>query len=235
MSCRRGTESGKVGLGDTLAGLFVRRLLCIITGFALAVVAAAATEVLFAFPPAAMARGGLEALSTWAGEAGILTLAAATHTAIFSFLFAAVAIMIGEWLHRREWTFYVTTGVLIALGGFLSQYAAEKASQPTIVNNYALMAFVTAGAVGGLVYWMFAGRAAGRPRPERDMSGAAAEQRADEDIGKRGMDSERPDTARVAGATASTSVPTAGAPRKPSPLRAVLDAADRDPVKSAET
>lgn len=213
----------------------MRTLLRNLFGFALAVLAAGATEVLFALPPVGMARGSLEAMAAWLPEAAVLTLAAATHSAIFSCLFALVAILIGEWLGRRQWTFYVLTGIMIGLGGFLSEYAAENASQPTIVNNYALTAFVTAGAVGGLVFWLIAGRFAGR----RGRSEGRSIARGEEGTKIDGSDAWRRTTegAKGAGVVATgpaTSVPTAGAPRRPSPLRAALDAADREPLKPAD-
>ncbi|MFV0367840.1 MAG: hypothetical protein ACK5KM_05225 [Hyphomicrobiaceae bacterium] len=142
----------------------MRTVFRVFLGFIAAILAAAVTEVLFAQPP-----------TGWAGTEGIsfvsqilalgdLTLKAATHTAIFSALFALIVIVIGEWLKLRTWLYYAAAGVVIGFSGFLAQYSAEQASLPTIVNGYALAAFVTAGAVGGWFYWATAGRNAGRKR-----------------------------------------------------------------------
>jgi hypothetical protein len=138
----------------------------ILFGFVAAMLAAAVSEVLFALP--------LSELFTMDDEAaridrliemGGLVLSAATHSAIFSAGFAPFAILIAEWQRLCHWSYYVFIGVLIALGGFLAQYASENALNPTVLNNYALIAFITTGAVGGLVYWVFSGHNAGRRRP----------------------------------------------------------------------
>lgn len=137
----------------------MRTLFRVLTGFIFATLAAAVTQVLFAFPPTATGDA-----AAWAQQAGMWALAAATHIAIFSFLFAFLAIAIAEWQGVGAWAYYVLTGMAIAIGGFFAQYATENASQPTIFNNYALVAFISAGSIGGFVYWLIAGRraAAGR-------------------------------------------------------------------------
>lgn len=191
-------------------------------GFVLAMLAAAVTQVMFAFPP--MAAGDVPG---WAMQAGVWALAAATHIAIFSFLFAFVAIAIAEWLGWRAWTYYVLTGIAIALGGFLAQYAAENASQPTIFNNYALTAFITAGGIGGLVYWLVAGRGAGSSRG----SGAKITIGDDEDPAGRdtgfGPKGSVADTGSGEPQKPMTSVPTTKPLGSNSPLRVARAAAPR--------
>ncbi len=142
----------------------MRRLLLILFGFVAAMLAAAVCEVLFAMPPAELAAMDQAARTERLIEMGGLVLRAATQSAIFSAGFAGFAIFIAEWQQLRDWLYYAIIGGLIALGGFLAQYASENAAEPTIWNNYALAAFMTSGGVGGLIYWMFAGRHAGRRR-----------------------------------------------------------------------
>jgi hypothetical protein len=143
----------------------VRRLMRILFGFVAAMLAAAVSEVLFALPLSELFSMDKAARIDRLIEMGGLVLSAATHSAIFSAGFAPFAILIAEWQRLCHWTYYVFVGVLIALGGFLAQYASENALNPTILNNYALIAFITTGAVGGLVYWVFSGHNAGRRRP----------------------------------------------------------------------
>lgn len=127
--------------------------------------AAGATQVLFAWPLAdLMVLDGL-ARTDRLIEIGTVMARAATHSAIFCIVFAPIAILIGEVQRLRGWTYYTLAGVLISLCGFAAEYAAENAAQPTIVNTYALMAFVTTGAVSGFFYWIVSGRNAGRRRP----------------------------------------------------------------------
>ncbi len=137
----------------------------ILFGFVAAMLAAAVSEVLFALPLSELFTMDEAARIDRLIEMGGLVLSAATHSAIFSAGFAPFAILIAEWQRLCHWTYYVFIGVLIALGGFLAQYASENALNPTILNNYALIAFITTGAVGGLVYWVFSGHNAGRRRP----------------------------------------------------------------------
>ena len=55
--------------------------------------------------------------------------------------------------------------LMVAVVGFLAQYVSELQGQPTIVNNYAMAAFLCGGFVAGMVYWLVVGRTAGRSRP----------------------------------------------------------------------
>ena len=152
----------------------MRRLIQILIGFIAAMLAAAVVEVLFAQPPTQwIGRLHGSAAPDELMSLGELVLKAATHSAIFSALFALIIIVIGEWQQLREWTYYTTTGIILALGGFLAQYASEHASQPTILNNYGLIAFMTVGAAGGLMYWIVAGRNAGRRRRRARINVAA--------------------------------------------------------------
>jgi hypothetical protein len=82
---------------------------------------------------------------------------------MFSALFALVAVVIAEWLGKRDWIYYANTGILIAVLGFLAQWASEPTGQnwSVISSSYPLVAFLATGFVGGFVYWMWAGRFAG--------------------------------------------------------------------------
>lgn len=126
--------------------------------------AAGATQVLFAWPLAdLMVLDGL-ARTDRLIEIGTVMARAATHSAIFCIVFAPIAILIGEVQRLRGWTYYTLAGVLISLCGFAAEYAAENAAQPTILNSYALMTFISTGAVSGFFYWIVSGQNAGRRR-----------------------------------------------------------------------
>lgn len=140
-----------------------RMLIRVLFGFVIACLAAALAQVLFVITPDELVGLPAEALSNRMGQVGILTLLSATHFAIFAAPFALVAAALGEWWSLRSWAFYVLAGLAIALGGFVAQLASEVEGQATIVNNYALRAFLVTGVVGGLTYWLFAGRGAGGP------------------------------------------------------------------------
>lgn len=148
-------------------------LLRIVLGFIVACLVAGATTVAFVITPADIATLPANLRAERLGSAGVLSLLAATHSAIFSFPFALVAIAIAEWRCLRSWIYYVIVGIAMSLGGFGAEYLSEVGGQPTIVNDYAMRAFLTVGFFGGLAYWMVAGRRAGGRRG--DVAKAAAE------------------------------------------------------------
>lgn len=139
-------------------------LLRVLFGFIIACLVAGAVTVAFVVTPADIASLPAEAQTERLGNAGVLALLAATHSAIFAFPFALLAIGIGEMWRLRSWLYYVLVGVVIALGGFAAEYLNEVPGQPSILNNYALAAFLTVGVLGGGAYWLFAGRRAGGRR-----------------------------------------------------------------------
>lgn len=150
----------------------VRRLIAMLIGFVFACLAAGLAKVAFWYTPASLARLPGDMAADRIAEALILALAVATHSATVAAPFAFVGAAIGEWRGIRDWTFYALLGVAIAVVGFFAQYQSEAEGAPTIVNNYALTAFLTSGFVGGLVYWLVTGRRAGgpeRPYYERPM------------------------------------------------------------------
>jgi len=163
----------------------ILRMLRVLFGFALACLAAGLTMVLFVYTPLELAA---DLASERVREAGLLSLAAATHTAVFAAPFALIGAVIGEWQRISGWLYYVLVGIAIAAIGFLAQLWAETAGEASIVNNYAVLAFLATGLAGGLVYWFFSGRHVGgydepetitpvkprRPAPPSDAGSAPA-------------------------------------------------------------
>lgn len=135
-------------------GLIFRVLL----GYLIACFAAGLTTVLFAWTPSD--------LSNMQGELAndklALALPVATQMALFAAPFALAAIAYGEWRRSRDWVYYVAAGMAIALFGYLAQYQSETPAQTWSIasSNYPVVAFLTSGFVGGLVYWIFSGRLA---------------------------------------------------------------------------
>ena len=126
-----------------------------------ACLAAALTLVLFVYTPAELATLPADMRSGRIAEAGLFTLAVTPHVAMFSALFALVAAVFAERRGVAAWSYYALIGVSIAAAGFLIQHFSEAPGQATILQNYALIAFLVSGAVGGTVYWYFSGRYAG--------------------------------------------------------------------------
>jgi len=127
----------------------------IILGFIAAVLVAGAVQVLFVAGYDDLLKGNFSAISDQLEGLGLLTLLAATQSAVFSAPFAFLAAAIAAWQPIRSGLFFIAAGILIALAGFFAQYAGEAGSA-TILNRYALAAYVASGLAAGLVYWLVA-------------------------------------------------------------------------------
>ncbi len=139
-------------------------LLRVLFGFAVACLVAGLATVAFIVSPAELASLPSDAQSERLGNAGLLALYTATHSAIFAAPFALVAVGIAELWRIRFWLYYVLVGVVISLGGLAAVYGNEVQGQPSILNDYALIAYGTVGLLAGLAYWLVAGRCAGPRR-----------------------------------------------------------------------
>lgn len=141
------------------------RIIRILFGFILACLAAAATLILFVYTPAELASlpSGMRGDRT--SEAGLFALVVTPHIVAFAALPALIGVIFAERRQISSWTFYVLAGIGIAVLGFLTQHFSEMPGDITILHNYALTAFLTAGFAAGLVYWFFSGRFARAPGP----------------------------------------------------------------------
>jgi hypothetical protein len=150
-------------------------ILRVVFGFVLACLAAGLTLVGFVYTPLELVGLTAPVAATRLGEAGLLALAAATHAGVFCAPFALAGAAFGEWRCLRSPAYYALLGVAIAAAGFFAQYHSEVAGDLSILNTYALSAFALTGLIGGLVYWLSAGRhAGGRPRFEAASQSAQA-------------------------------------------------------------
>ncbi|TIT63638.1 MAG: hypothetical protein E5W90_24940 [Mesorhizobium sp.] len=84
----------------------------------------------------------------------------ALFVAYFGFMPAAVVILIAEILGRRDWLFYALAGALVA-GVFLGLVDNVRESAFAVTETSAIMAVIGGGMVGGIFYWLSAGRWAG--------------------------------------------------------------------------
>ena len=136
----------------------IRGMLRVIVGFVLACLAAGLTMVLFVYTPLELAT---EHAGERVSEAGLLALAAATHSAVFAAPFALIGAGFAEWQRIGSWLYYTLVGIAIAGVGFLAQFWTEsRQGEASIVNSYAVTAFIVTGFVAGVVYWLVAGRSA---------------------------------------------------------------------------
>jgi hypothetical protein len=142
----------------------------ILLGFIVACLIAGAVTVAFIVTPADIASLPAEQRAAELATAGLLSLKAATHSAIFSFVFALIVIAVAEWYAIRSWIYYALCGTAIAVAGFTALHSQEVEGYPTILNDYALRAYLTVGLLGGLTYWLVAGRRAGGRRADKAAS-----------------------------------------------------------------
>ncbi len=164
----------------------------VVFGFVLASLAAGLVTVLFVNTPIDVLAEPFDRLPKTASEKFDLALLAATHLGIFASVFVLITACIGEWFSIRALSFYLLAGVVIALLGFSAQYASEVAGQPTILNNYAIKAFLTVGFFGGFFYWLAAGQFTGRlpEEPGAQMESAPVEATAEIQEGETNDDTE---------------------------------------------
>ncbi len=141
---------------------FLGGLLRVIFGFVLSCLAAGTVQVLFAVTPTELADAGWE---YW-NQGGVWVLESATIFAVFALPFAAVSALISEWFGVRSFAYHGFVGIAIAIAGFGLITTGEADGVPTIVNSYAMAAFLTTGLAAGFTYWLFAGRFAYRPALE---------------------------------------------------------------------
>jgi hypothetical protein len=98
-------------------------------------------------------------------EAARFALAITPHIMLFALVPALIGIVFAERNDIAGLPFYLLFGIAVAVLGFLTQHFSEAPGQPTILRNYALIAFLTTGAVSGFFYWLFSGRHAAPPQP----------------------------------------------------------------------
>jgi hypothetical protein len=91
----------------------------------------------------------------------------ALFVAYFAFMPAAVVILISEILGRRDWLFYALAGGIVAAAflGFVHQNADVNFD---VTEPRAIAAVIGCGMVGGIFYWLSAGRWAGSWRGTGD-------------------------------------------------------------------
>ncbi len=137
------------------------RVLTVIIACLWSALAAGFVIVLFATTPAEILSAPSDVAKDKIARLVELSIFSGVQAIVFGWPFLLLAIVIGEWRAIRTWLFYAIVGVAIAFAGFMAHYASEGPGDYTIVNNYALTAYLTGGFVAGVLYWALAGRIAG--------------------------------------------------------------------------
>jgi hypothetical protein len=91
----------------------------------------------------------------------------ALFVAYFAFMPAAIVVLIAEILGRRDWLFYALAGAVVA-GVFLGLAHRTADANFDVTDTSAVLAVIGCGMVGGIFYWLSAGRWAGSWRQVAD-------------------------------------------------------------------
>ncbi|BCG84960.1 hypothetical protein MesoLj113c_10700 [Mesorhizobium sp. 113-3-9] len=84
----------------------------------------------------------------------------ALFVAYFAFMPAAIVILVAEILGRRDWLYYALAGAVVA-AAFLGLVDHAQESIFAVTDTSGIMAVIGGGMVGGIFYWLSAGRWAG--------------------------------------------------------------------------
>jgi len=154
-------------LGAILARLFV-----VLAGYACAALAASLFLQLVAWPTISHDMGE----PPWSLMGGMLLSVPLMSILIAGFAFfpALVVLAAAEYFRRRDWLSYAVAGGAAALGAYAILWRAMATFQdvdlsvsgggdgPVAAEPAAIAFGVAAGLAGGIVYWLVAGRSAGR-------------------------------------------------------------------------
>ncbi|MER9332218.1 hypothetical protein [Mesorhizobium sp. M0488] len=84
----------------------------------------------------------------------------ALFVAYSAFMPATIVILVAELLGRRDWLFYALAGAVVA-AVFLGLVDHAGDSTFAVTDTSAMMAVIGGGMIGGIFYWLSAGRWAG--------------------------------------------------------------------------
>jgi hypothetical protein len=142
---------------------FLGRIIVIVFGLIVAIMAAGVTLAIGIIAPdwAGVDADPFERLSFF-----IVSFFATSFVGAVAILPAAVLIVVSEAARWRSFLYYGVGGALVALASYYGSDISvrlENTTDVTPVTN-ALQLAAAAGIIGGLVYWLIAGRNAGRWR-----------------------------------------------------------------------
>jgi hypothetical protein len=139
------------------------RVIRILIAFVAACLAATAALVAFAYAPVDWPSVQVELTGERLSNAAIFAFSATPWIVLSAAAPALAGVAYAEAHKIVGVMFYVSVGFGIAAAGFFLQHISEAQGGPGIFQAYALIAFLTAGALGGVVYWAIAGRFAAKP------------------------------------------------------------------------
>ena len=142
--------------------LYIGRFAVILAGYAVAALAASAFLHLLVLGAAGLQPG--EAPPVFLRSLAFSIPFTALFVSYFAFLPAGAAILAGEVLGLRNWLFYALAG---AAAGFAVAMLFRQSpmvggiAEPALATPRFVASLIGCGIVGGLAYWLCAGRSAG--------------------------------------------------------------------------
>lgn len=91
--------------------------------------------------------------------AGISTPLLAAFVAYYTFLPAMLVALISEYLAKRSWLFHALGGIAVALVAISRRADANSFATPP---SGIMLIIVASGVIFGTIYWLIAGRSAGK-------------------------------------------------------------------------
>jgi hypothetical protein len=138
---------------------YLGRFAVIIAGFALAALASSAFLNLVSFGSLDPELAEAPLVARWA--AILSTPFVALFVAYFAFVPALLVILLGEFLPRRDWLFYAIAGAVVSVLVIGYVRGVGDAAFSASRDPFFVMAMLGGGMVGGIAYWVVAGRRAG--------------------------------------------------------------------------
>ncbi len=136
---------------------YIIRFILISLGFIAAILAASGFLMLMLWGGVAQGEVHQQEVSTVL--LGIGTPLLSLFAGYYAFFPAILVFVFAEVTGRRSWLFHSIGGIVIALAAIARRADANSFADPP---QGIIMAVIAAGAVGGTVYWLIAGRSAGK-------------------------------------------------------------------------
>lgn len=136
------------------------RFLRMLIGYLLACFGAAMALGLFAFSPNSI-EGFFDKLPEVMDNAWSVSPYLTGAIALLGAVPAVIAFQYAESNGIRSWVYYELVGAAVAIAAYWLAHGTEATPVASEGNTYSTIAFGVAGAVLGLLYWLFSGRYAG--------------------------------------------------------------------------
>jgi hypothetical protein len=136
---------------------YIGRFFMVCLGYALAVIAACAFLLFLLW--GGLVRGDEDLQTPLGVAAGFSLPIVSAFAARYAFFPMMLAVMIAELGNRRSWLFHALSGMAVAVAAMAVRANSGSLGNP---GSGLVMAALAAGAVGGSVYWLIAGRNSGR-------------------------------------------------------------------------